>query len=408
MGLSVFLKTIARSITLVKFDLMNIPATTLNHQLRLNHLIDAIDKQLDPVLFAPESMAAVRSLATKLAPVNYQLFELRLSDRDPSIDLSVPLTEELLTNHLDWCSTSPWHQISALKQACQINGEFGGAIATQVFWGEFDREHMLSTVPIPGIFFDVSEELIQPQNQLEFARVVCRAWEILLGKALPESTQTGIKTALAELPDGVGCTHFGIMLSRLLDGTTVPDSLRLHPARWQIGDIANWLKAVGAGAVASDVERVTQEIPHLLQRPIVTVDAAMSIGSRVGMECYPNALETVSDSNKTAWLEEFTDWLVKRSLASPAKVRALLDWELERELLIELPQKPGVPFNYSACHFNLSHLKLVFEPRIGLQAKAYLLTNFIEQEEADLNTKSPVLESFDRIWETPNSISAIR
>ncbi|NEQ07034.1 MAG: hypothetical protein F6K37_14135 [Moorea sp. SIO4E2] len=378
---------------------MTISATTLNHKLRLNHLIDAIDKQLDPVLFAPESLAAVRSLATKLAPVNYQLFELRLSDSDPSIDLSVPLTDELLSDRLDWCSTSPWHEISTLKQACQINGEFGGAIATQVFWGEFDREHMLSTVPIPGIFFDVSQELIQPQNQLEFARVVCRAWEILLGKALPESTQNGIKTALAELPDGVGCTHFGIMLSRLLDGTTLPDSLRLHPARWQIGNIANWLKAVGAGAVASDVEQVTQEIPHLLQRPIVTVDAATAIGPRVGIECYSSSLETVFPySNKTTWLEEFTDWLVKRSLASPAKVRGLLDWDFKRKFSIELPQKLGVPFNYYACHLNLSHLKLVFEPRIGLQAKAYLLTNFIEQEQADLKSKSPVLESFDHIW----------
>ena len=333
-----------------------------------------------------------------MPPVNFQLFELRLSDNDPSVDLSVPLTDEFFSDRSDWCSTSPWSQILALKQACQINGEFAGAIGANVFWGEFDRDHMLSKVPIPGIFFDVSHELGQPENKPEFARIVCRAWEILMAKAVPESTRNGIETALAALPNGVCCTHFGIMLARLRDGTILPNSFRLNFSCWRVDDMGSWLKAVGAGVVASEVERATQEIPHLLQRAILTVDVAAAVGSRVGMECYPTALETVSShSNNSRWIKEFTDWLVMRSLASSSKARALFDWDIERELSIDPPLKQGALFNYSACHLNLSHLKLVFEPRIGLQAKAYLLTN-LEQERAEFKSKSPVLESFERIW----------
>ncbi|HEY9667328.1 MAG TPA: hypothetical protein V6C91_11020 [Coleofasciculaceae cyanobacterium] len=367
--------------------------TTLDHQLRLNQLIDVIDEQLDPVLFAPESLATMRSTAAQLPRVNPLLFELRLSDDEPCIDLSVPLTDELLADRSDWCSTAPWCQIVALKRACQINGEFAGAIAPQVFWGEFDCDRVY-TIPIPGIFFDVSHELGQPENKPKFARIVCRAWDILMAKALPESTITGVKTALAALPDGVCSTHFGIMLPRLLNGTILPNSLRLHTSLWQVGDIASWLKVVGAGAVESEVERVAQEIPHLLQHAIVTVDVDAAVGPRVGIECYPTALETVSsDLDGSRWLEKFTDWLMMRSLASPSKAQALLAWDTQ------IPLKPAAHF-YSSCDLCLSHLKLVFEPRTGLQAKAYLLANFAREGQAEMR-KFPALESFNRIWESP-------
>lgn len=368
-------------------------------RMRLNHLIETISKALDPVLFAPESLAIVQSLAAQLPPVNFQLFEVRLSSDNPSIDLSVPLTDELLADRSHWCLNSPWQEIFTLKKACQIDGEFAAAIGYQVFWGEFDCDRALPTIPTPGIFFDVSEKMSQPENRPEFARIVCRAWEILLGKALPESSQTGIKTALAALPDGVCSTHFGIMLPRLLNETILPNSLRLHPACWQIGDITRWLKVVGAGAVVSEVERVIQEIPHLLQRAIVTVDGGATVGSRVGIECYPATLETVnSGSNQSRWMEEFTNWLVTNSLASPDKARALLDWDIQRILSIDSFQEQDDLLNYSVCCLNLSHLKLVFEPGRGLQAKAYLLANFRQPKQTERKIKSDVLKSFDNIW----------
>lgn len=383
----------------------NRTVTTLDRQLRLNHLIEAINEALDPVLFAPESLAIVQSLAAQLPLVNFQLFEVRLSSDNPSIDLSVPLTDELLADRSHWCLNSPWQEIKALKKACQIDGEFVAAIGGQVFWGEFDCDRALPTIPTPGIFFDVSEKMGKPENRPEFARIVCRAWEILLGRALPESSQTGIKTALAALPDGVCSTHFGIMLPRLLNGTILPHSLRLHPACWQISDIASWLKKVGVGAVASDVERVTQEIPDLLQRAIVTVDAGVAVGSRVGIECYPATLEAVKEgSNHSRWMEEFTSWLVTNSLVSPDKVRALLDWDIQRILSIDSFQKQDDLLNYSVCCLNLSHIKLVFEPGQGLQAKAYLLANFRPPKQSERKIKSSVLKSFDNIWVSADTV----
>lgn len=383
-----------------------IPVTPLERLPRLNQLIEAIDAHLDPVLFAPESLATVRSLAAQLPLVNYQLFELRLSDQDSSIDLSIPLTDELLAARSDWCLTAPWRHVLALKQACQIDGEFAAAIAPHVFWGEFDCDRVIPTIPTPGLFFDVAQDLGKPENRPEFARIVCRAWEILLGRALPESSQTGIKTALAALPDGVCSTHFGIMLPRLLNGTILANSVRLHPAHWQVGDIASWLKTVGAGAVGSDVEGVTQEIPHLLQRAIVTVDAGATVGSRVGMECYPTALATVEgDSKHSRWIEEFTDWLVTRSLATPDKVRALLEWDIQRVLSLDSLREQNDLFNYSDCRLNLSHLKLVFEPSLGVQAKAYLLAQFRQPENTKRRIKSADAQSFDRFWVSQNSTS---
>lgn len=385
---------------------MTISATIPNHQLRLNHLIDTIKQCLDPVLFAPESLTAVNTLAAQLPLVNFQLFEVRLSDGDPSIDLSVPLTDELLSDRSDWCSTAPWQQILALKRACQINGEFAGGLGANVFWGEFDCDGVLPTIPIPGIFFDVSPQLGDSENKSEFASIVCRAWEILRGKALPKSSHIGIKKALTALPTGVCSTHFGIMLPRLINGTILANSLRLHPTYWQLRDIPSWLKIVGAEAVASEVERVTQEIPQLLGRAIVTVDAGEAVGTRVGMECYATKLNTISThSNQNLWLEEFLDWLGECSLVSPAKAKALLDWGIKRELSLETSFNPSSLFNYSACHLSLSHLKLVFEPEMGVQAKAYLLAHFIEPKKTVLKQKSTVRESFDRIWESANSTS---
>ena len=384
----------------------NSTVTTFERQVRLNHLIEAIDEHLDPVLFAPESLAVVQSLAAQLPRVNFQLFEVRLSSDNSSIDLSVPLTDELLADRSDWCLKSPWQEILNLKKACQIDGEFAAAIGKQVFWGEFDCDGALPTIPTPGIFFDVSDKIGKPENRLEFARIICRAWEILLGKALPESSQTGIKTALAALPDGVCSYHFGIMLPRLLNGTILPNSLRLHPACWQIDNVASWLKAVGAGAVASEVERVTQEIPYLLQRAIVTVDAGSTVGSRVGIECYPATLETVKgDLNQGGWMKEFTHWLVTNSLASPDKARALLDWDIQRVLSIDSFEKQDDLLNYSVCCLNLSHIKLVFEPDKGVQAKAYFLAYFRRPKQTERKIKSAVLKSFDNIWLSPDSKS---
>lgn len=380
-----------------------IPTQTLANRPRLSHLIDAIAPHLDPVLFAPESLDDLRSLTAKLPPINFQLFEVRLSDDDPSIDLSIPLTNELFAECPDWCLTDSWQNILALKKACEIDGEFAGAIGCQVFWGEFDRDNMLSFVPIPGIFFDVYHDLGRPENKAEFAQIICRAWEILLGKFLPESSQTGIKTALMALPDYICSTHFGIMLPRLLDGTILPNSLRLHPAHWQLGDLPHWLQTVGAGSVASEVERVTREIPHLLQRAIVTVDAGATVGSRVGIECYPTPLKAVnSDSHNPDWMREFIDWLIRRSLASDSKVRALLNWYDHQKLSIAPTNIKEGQFNDATCHLNLSHIKLVFEEGIGLQAKAYLLANFVEQEDLESEQKSPVLESFESIWKSQN------
>ena len=260
---------------------------------------------------------------------------------------------------------------------------------------------MLQPIPIPGVFLDVSPELSQPENKSFLAQLLCRATSILRGKKVPESTQRGLETLLNTLPKGVCCTHFGVMLSRR-EGNAPVSSIRVNFGRWQkIDDIADWLETVGCNVVAVELAKVIEQIPNLLGRAIITLDIAASVGPRIGLECYPTLIGDVSSSPQNSrWLVEFTTWLEEQSLASRQKVQALFGWDSDITVPRPLLSDKGWLSNYSACEANLSHLKLVFEPLAGLQAKAYLLANFMAQDEAESKSARLAFESFTQIWKT--------
>lgn len=376
----------------------------LIQQPQLVNLLDAAPEQFDPVLFPPHSLELIRSLTAKLPLTNSLLFELRMLESDSTLDLSLPFPENFSSQAREWSCFYPWDGIISLHRACQTGGELAGSIGSHVFWFEFDSDQMLQPIPIPGVFLDVSPELSQPENKSLLAQLLCRATSILRGKKVPDSTHQGLENLLNTLPEGVCCTHFGVMLSRK-EGTAPVSSIRVNFGRWeQVGDIAAWLEIMGCNTVAAELAKVIEQIPNLLGRAIVTLDIAASIGPRIGLECYPTAMEDASSSQQgSRWLATFTAWLEERSLASRQKAQALFGWDSDTSVPIPPHSDGGWLSNYSACEANLSHLKLVFEPLAGLQAKAYLLANFVDQDEAESQSARLAFESFTQIWKADSS-----
>lgn len=360
----------------------------LIEQLKLVNLLDAIAARLNPILFPPHSLEPLRSLSAKLPAISPLLFELRMLNQDPTLDISLPLSEDVCF-HSSNGAASPWERIVALRRATQAGGEFAGAIATNVFWCEFDCNQMGNFIPVPGVFLDISQELTKSKNESFLCQLICRAVSILTGEMVAYSTQQTLEATLKALPKGVYLTQFGVMLSRISNNRTTASSLRVNFSGWEGINIANWLETVGCKAAAAEVAGVTQEIPTLLSRIIVTLDVGREISPRVGIECHPTLIEDVCSGEKSnhIWLQEFTSWLVARYKASNKKIEALCSWNGYKELPIcdGGESKSG----YYACATDISHLKLVFDPQTGLQAKAYLLADFMHQDD-DKSDKAPI------------------
>ncbi|BAZ48794.1 hypothetical protein NIES4103_14040 [Nostoc sp. NIES-4103] len=357
----------------------------LKQQPQLVHLIDAIAARLNPILFPPHSLSALRSLTAKLPPASPLLFELRmLEEEDSTLDLSLPLPEDFCLYKSDWVYSSCWEKIVALRTASLAGGEFAGAIATNVFWCEFDFDQMFNPIPLPGVFLNISPELSKSKNNSFLSQLICRAVSILRGEIVPDSIQQNLETTLQTLPADVYFTQFGVMLSR------PASSIRVNFSGWQAENIASWLENVGCKAVAAEVTKVTQQIPNLLDRMMVTLDIAESINPRVGIECYPTSMQSLSSCQQSGdWLGEFTTWLTTHSLASSCKAKALRNWNGYKESSIESPDSDqGYFWGYYACATDISHLKLVFDPIAGLQAKAYILADFIHPDD-DESQKAP-------------------
>jgi len=373
----------------------------LIQQPQLVKILDAVKEQFNSVLFPPHSLELIRSLTAKLPLTDSLLFELRMLESDSTIDLSLPFPENFSSHALEWGSVSPWQGIISLHRACQNEGELAGFMGNHVFWCEFDSDQMLEAIPVPGVFLDVSPELSQSENQSFLTQLLCRATSILRGEKVADSLHQGLETLLNTLPKGVYCTHFGVMLSRK-EGTAPVSSIRVNFGRWEeVGDIAAWLQTLGCNAVAAELTSVIQQIPNLLKRAIITVDIAATIGPRIGLECYPTSVGD-SSQNRSRWLVEFTNWLEKRSLSSRQKAQALFPWDIEAKLPLEAPSSNEQSIlNYSICEPTFSHLKLVFHPLIGLQAKAYLLANFQQQNQVESEMIRLAVESFTQIWK-PN------
>lgn len=361
------------------------PALSLKWQPQLAHLIDAITARLDPILFPPPSLKAVRSLTAKLLPASPLLFELRMLDEENStLDLSLPLPQDFSFYKSVWGCSSGWKRIGALRTATLTGGEFAGAIATNVFWGEFDFDQMLNSIPLPGVFLNISSELAKSRNHSFLSQLICSAVSLSRGEIVPDSTQQRLETTLQTLPEDVYFTQFGVMLSR------PTSSIRVNFSGWQATNIASWLETIGCEAVAAKVAKVTQEIPYLLGRIMVTLDIDESISPRVGIECHPTLVQDVSSSQLSShWLEEFTTWLTTHSLASNRKAKALCKLNTYKKLPLESPYSGQETLSdYYACTIDISHLKLIFDPLAGWQAKAYVLADFMHPDD-EKSQKAP-------------------
>jgi hypothetical protein len=345
---------------------------SFQRQPQLVELIDAIASQLAPVLFPPQALAGLRSLTAKLPRISPLLFEIGMLATNLDLDLSLPLPQNFDRSRSDWLC-SPWERIIALHTATQTGGKFAGAIANHVFWCEFDYDQMFNPIPIPGVFLDIATDLENAHNHTYLAELICQAVAILRGEIVPYSIQQRLESSLENLPPGVHCTHFGVMLSRLSHQNALASSIRVNFGGWQVADLPRWLETVDCQTVAGAVASVTRQIPDLLSQIMLTVDIGASISPRVGIECYPTV---TPDRNSDRWLSEFTTWLLAQSLASPDKIAALCSWNGDREYPLQSSDRDRFLGDYDACVMDISHLKLVFDPLTGLQAKAYLLADF--------------------------------
>lgn len=371
----------------------------LTKKIKLVNLLDAAETHFDQIIFPPNSWESIRSLAANLPLTNYLLFELRALEADETLDLSLPCSKDFKSYALQWIPLPPWKEIISLYRTCQVGGEFAGLMGKHVFWFEFDSDQMLQSIPVPGVFLDVSPELSQPETKNSLAHLICQAASMLRKKKFSDCIHQRLESFLNTLPKGVCLTHFGVMLSRK-GGADPISSIRVNLGRWQgVRDIVIWLETLGCNAVAVEVAKLIEQTPHIFGRVIITLDVGLTVSSRIGLECYPTSIiDEISNNQSSRWITEFTAWLEDKSLVSRQKAQALVDWDCCKPLPILQPCCEEWLSDYYICHKRLSHFKLVFEPLEGLQAKAYLLTNFVAQDGAESRSAHSALESFTQIW----------
>ncbi len=332
----------------------------------------------NPSLFSLDATARLISFASTLPTVSPLLFEVRLHNHSSAIDLSFPLPEDLR----DYCpgitSSSMWEKILAFHEETLDGGLFHKIIGGDVFWCEFDSDQMLRSPPLPCIFVDIIPEHKQTSDKSpSLAMWISNVFSRLTSSVNSDHVLVVLERIIATLPLTVRISHLGVMLSR------GKSDLRINLSGWKDKDLISWLSLHGFNDVADRLNEIMRTSPTVLVNPILTIDVAKQIHSRIGIECHPPTRKTNSDVNR--WAREILHWLDTQYYIQASQADAILEWtgykkkRLHYILTPPVKDKDGARFIETAT--DLSHIKLVFDSEKPIEVKAYLLLNYIAETE---------------------------
>lgn len=321
---------------------------------------------LHPDLVAPTALSQIQPLAKILPSSSLAGFECRLGpDRSgvdfqirlPCLDsilpesfLTVPAWQFLQDFYQNWASPS-----SSLHQEIENVGL------------EFDVNEQLPQVPIPCIFLKFDREIvIDAERLMKMAK--------LLKPSISPLLESNLQFCVDSLPAGATISHLGTMLSRSVNAVRV-NVKGISPDR-----LSDYLRQIGWSDPTNTFSTLTSNLSQFVDSILLSFDVSDTVLPRIGLECFLNNQPYEEPQDRPRW-QLFLDYLVEAGLCTPAKKNAFLAWPgLSQRSLIPNLWPSNISFGdrflgsraFSVFWRRLSHIKLVYQPGIPLEAKGYL------------------------------------
>jgi hypothetical protein len=363
-----------------------------------DYLDAAVARYVSNDLISPEALSNVRQIGSLLpgALTDFFGFECPLGLREPKADFLVCSRarqggREVLTGQRpgrdlpSFLKGYPvWRRIRAFAtEWSDPRSPLFEAIHN--VWLEFDVDGSAPRVPVPSVFLGSEAlQVAEPAADPDVMPPHC-AW--LAGLALPllliQEVGSGPRRQIARclnlLPSGARIFQVGLMLSRVSRIT------RLCVRGVSGRQIVDYLEALGWEGSVREMKTIVDSLAPLVERIDVDLDVTDRVLPKIGLECYPVM--------SAPGIQRFLDFFVSSGLATAEKAKALAAWRgMAHERLTpdvwprELLSVSG--FLGGRVHSTflrwLHHVKVVYQPAVPLEAKAYLAVSHQWIAPADL------------------------
>jgi hypothetical protein len=238
-------------------------------------------------------------------------------------------------------------------------------------WLEFDIGLVPSPTPVPSVFIGSNRlrshvPVADPQAMSrQCAWLTDQALPTLLGSTIEVGARGQMARCINLLPEGACLFQVGLMLAR------ASQTMRLCVRGIERQHIVEYLNALDWQGSRSELESLILSLGKYTARIDLDFDIADRLLPRIGLECYLDA----------ARLPDFMAHLVSSKLCTAPKAEASRLWHGSTKASITPSAWPQGPNTASSLleHASqgwferaLHHVKIVYQPKEAVQAKAYL------------------------------------
>jgi hypothetical protein len=348
-----------------------------------------------PQLISPSAFSDIDGVARVLpATLAYNTFgfECRLAEMAPRADFSVlagaSCGRESLAG-LHPTSTLParlmtdpiWRRVAdfAVQWADPSSPLYR---AVDNVWLEFDVDGAPPVIPIPSVFLaprpsgqEGAKGVAYEPDLDGYITTIETVIQLLSGNELAPRKLETLSDCFRALSSVEHVFQVGLMLSRGAEAVRLCINLR------SVEGIVEYLAGVGWPCSEADVLGVLEPIASLVDYVCLDIDVGETVHHKIGLECYFDGIK--QPRTEPRW-GVFLDSLVRDGLCTADKRDALLSYPGYVDENAE-----GIPWPAAlrrASHLlggrslstfirSLHHVKVVYQPGEGLEAKAYLAVN---------------------------------
>lgn len=334
----------------------------LNFSTYLDEFIPFISEDL----ISSQSLRSLEAFANSLPPMMSGVLECRLKQSNCNVDYQIcidPYTNLCVSGIDDDFYLYLQSFYKSWKQRDSMIGSY-----VENMWLEFDAVNTNSYNNLPCIFSHLHKDF--RYNPAPIAQAFLTHFKYFSEKPLLVCLDHFSEL----LPPNLRFVYLGYLFPRL------NPALRVGVYSESLGELIDYLKKIGwqskNPSYHDDLSRLLFPVTKYLNYFMISLDFNAVIFPRIGLECYlsPNPYDYLD------W-EPVLDYLVSSSLCSPQKKKALLKWHQPSKGDKVFSQNSNNLFsqglqNYfsvsSTCKHAINHIKLVYEPSLPLEAKAYL------------------------------------
>jgi hypothetical protein len=282
---------------------------------------------------------------------------------DLSQGISVfPHEKNLLSQYVD--RSPSWKSIHQLFQRWS-DPDDSSLQHIKNMWFEFDLDSPADDLPLPGIFLRLAK--VSTQEIVDAIQIALR--DLLQNRASLMSSEALLSTIEA-IPEGGYPTYIGVMLSRKQDG------IRLNIRGLTPGQVWDYLDAIKWPHQIDAKHAIVDAALGLSQGFALTMDIHREVAPRIGFECIGG-----SPYHIDAGWQNFFRHLIENNLCTAQQSEALHQWvgfvtpntsQIDWPIHLILAAIAQGSNWYDVIFRKLSHIKIVYDPSLPLEAKAYL------------------------------------